>query len=97
MEYPFFVYRTPGPHPARDGGKSYDFRQVENSEALALALADGWHETYEQASGIKVEVPIDESAPTRAELEQQATELGLKFDGRTSDRKLLTMIDQALV
>lgn len=36
------------------------------------------------------------SAPTRAELEAKATELGLKFDGRTSDKTLLRRITQAL-
>jgi hypothetical protein len=34
--------------------------------------------------------------PTRPEMEQKATELGVKFDGRTSDRKLLAMIEAAL-
>ena len=40
--------------------------------------------------------PVDESAPTRAELEQKATELGIKFDGRTSDKRLLARIEAAL-
>ena len=30
---------------------------------------------------------------TRAELEAKASEMGLKFDGRTSDRKLRQMIE----
>lgn len=34
----------------------------------------------------------DNSAPTRAELEQMATELGISFDGRTTDRKLAERI-----
>ena len=38
----------------------------------------------------------DNSAPTRAELETMATELGLKFDGRTTDKRLSDKIDQAL-
>ena len=38
----------------------------------------------------------DNAPPTRAELEAKATELGLKFDGRTTDRKLLAAIDAAL-
>lgn len=33
---------------------------------------------------------------TREEMEQKATELGLKFDGRTSNRKLLAMIEEAV-
>ena len=38
----------------------------------------------------------DNAKPTRAELEQKATELGLKFDGRTSDRKLSDAIEAKL-
>jgi hypothetical protein len=38
----------------------------------------------------------DNSAPTRVELETMATELGLKFDGRTTDKRLSDKIDQAL-
>jgi hypothetical protein len=38
----------------------------------------------------------DNSAPTRAELETMATELNIKFDGRTTDKRLSDKIDQAL-
>ena len=39
----------------------------------------------------------DENAPpTREELEQKANELGIKFDGRTTDRKLLEKIEEVL-
>lgn len=38
----------------------------------------------------------DDGAVTREEMEQKAKELGLKFDGRTSNRKLLTMIEEAM-
>lgn len=38
----------------------------------------------------------DNSAPTRVELETMATELGIKFDGRTTDKRLADKIDQAL-
>jgi hypothetical protein len=42
-------------------------------------------------------VEIDENAPpTRSELEQKAAELGLKFDGRTSDNKLGQKIQEFL-
>lgn len=34
----------------------------------------------------------DNAPPTRAELEQKAKELGIKFDGRTSDKKLGELI-----
>lgn len=38
----------------------------------------------------------DNAPPTRAELETKAAELGLKFDGRTSDKKLEKMITESL-
>jgi hypothetical protein len=41
-------------------------------------------------------VPDDDAAPTRAELEAKATELGIKFDGRTKYKKLLAKINEAL-
>jgi len=41
-------------------------------------------------------VPEDNAPPTRAELETKAREIGLKFDGRTSDRTLLRRITQAI-
>jgi hypothetical protein len=41
-------------------------------------------------------VPSDDAAPTRIEMVAKATELGLKFSKRTSDEKLLAMINEAL-
>lgn len=41
-------------------------------------------------------VPDDDAPPTRAELEQKARELGVKFDGRTSDGTLLRRINAAM-
>lgn len=38
----------------------------------------------------------DNISPTREELEQKATEIGIKFDGRTTDRKLLERIEEVL-
>jgi len=38
----------------------------------------------------------DDAPPTRAELEEKARELGIKFDGRTSDKLLLKRISEAL-
>lgn len=36
----------------------------------------------------------DNAAPTRAELEQQATKLGIKYDGRWSDKRLVAVISE---
>jgi len=38
----------------------------------------------------------DDAAPTRAELEAKATELGIRFDGRTKDKKLGQLIQDRL-
>ena len=45
---------------------------------------------------IKTDEPIIESAPTRDEMAIKARELGIKFDGRTSDKKLSLLIETAL-
>jgi hypothetical protein len=42
------------------------------------------------------EAPEDNAAPTRAELEAKATELGIRFDGRTKDKKLGQLIADRL-
>jgi len=41
-------------------------------------------------------VPDDNAPVTRAELEAKATELGIPFNGRTSDKKLSGLIATAL-
>lgn len=42
------------------------------------------------------DIPADDAAPTRAELEAKATELGIRFDGRTKDKKLGQLIQDRL-
>ena len=39
---------------------------------------------------------IEDAAPTREELEAKATELGIRFDGRTKDKKLGQLIQDKL-
>jgi hypothetical protein len=41
-------------------------------------------------------VPEDDASPTREELEAKATELGIRFDGRTKDKKLGQLIQDRL-
>jgi hypothetical protein len=41
-------------------------------------------------------VPQDDALPTRAELEAKATELGIKFDDRTKDKKMVQLIQDQL-
>ncbi len=40
--------------------------------------------------------PQDDAPPTRTELEAKATELGIRFDGRTKDKKLGQLIQDRL-
>jgi hypothetical protein len=51
-----------------------------------------------QAQAVEVvdTAPKDDAAPTRAELEAKATELGIRFDGRTKDKKLGQLIQDRL-
>ena len=96
MKTPTMVLRFPGKHQFQDG--CYDWLIVDESEVEA-ALKDGWYRTKEEAKAayeavpvVPVAEPASDAAPTRAELEQKAKELGLKFDGRTTDKKLAALI-----
>jgi hypothetical protein len=55
-------------------------------------------EAAAQAQAVEVvdTAPDDNAAPTRAELEAKATELGIRFDGRTKDKKLGQLIQDRL-
>ena len=59
-----------------------------------------WREKTKEAAALAVVAepePISEdAAPTRAELEAKATELGIRFDGRTKDKKLGQLIQDRL-
>ena len=60
----------------------------EQAEAAAQAAVEAV-EVVETA-------PEDDAAPTRAELEAKAKELGIRFDGRTGDKKLGQLIQDRL-
>jgi hypothetical protein len=61
----------------------------EQAEAQAEAKAQA-------AAPVESTVPDDNAPVTRAELEAKATELGIPFNGRTSDKKLSGLIATAL-
>lgn len=100
MEYPAFVYKTPGPFTHRGG--THDYVAVNDDADLDQRIAEGWFKTMPEAIDGKAVVVDqkeeieDNSAPTRAEMEAKAKELGIAFDGRTSDAKLLSKINEAL-
>ena len=102
IEFPALVYKDKGKYDRKGG--TYDFTGVQNAEELASRLANGWFLSLEEAinpvvaAPVKQEViiPDDSAAPTRVELETKATELGIKFDGRYSDKRISQLIDEAL-
>jgi hypothetical protein len=73
-------------------GKTTITDAANHAEFSAL-LSDGWMDSPKSANSAELQ---NDGPPTRAELEQKATELALKFDGRTSDAKLGKMIEEAL-
>lgn len=90
------MYRV-GTMAALESGM-FDWRIVTADEFDA-AKADGWHLDQYAAKGAhesKPDVVPDDAPPTRAELEQKATELGIKFDGRWGDKKLSDAITAKL-
>lgn len=101
------VYRCPGAHFGPNG-TTYDAIGVNDDAEFKEAKRDGWHDSLVVAAYVYLSEYEDqqnddgaeenqfEAAPTRAELEHKAGELGIKFDGRTTDRKLLEKIDEAL-
>lgn len=96
-EFPTMVYRCPGAHFAHDG-QTYDYAKVEDEGDLSAALSAGWHKTLvdavSAANGVKAE-PSDDDPVTRKEIERMADDLGIKYDGRTSDAGLLKKIEAA--
>ena len=59
-----------------------------------------WREQAKAKAAAAAVAPVvqadDDAAPTRAELEAKATELGIRFDGRTKDKKLGQLIQDRL-
>lgn len=95
------VYKVPGKHVRPHG--TYDFEGVNNAEELKAKLKEGWFSSFSEAIGAKKEVEVvedkesdDTAPPSRQELEEKATELGIKFDGRFSDKKIAQLIEEAL-
>ena len=99
MIFPKLVYKSPGPHRcATNGKKNYDYVGVEDQKAFDERIAQGWFATSQEAmfpkEATKEAAPLKE--PTRAEMEEMAKSLGLKVDGRSSDKTILKMIDEKL-
>lgn len=95
MIFPTLVYKSPGNHFGPNGS-TYNYVGVNDQAELDARLKDGWCLTLLGAVTGEVEEVEDDSAPTREEMETMAAELGIKFDGRTTDAALSKKIDAAL-
>ena len=70
-----------------DGINHRLLRELAEAQAMAKAQAP---------EPVASAVPDEDAPPTREELETKATELGIPFNGRTSDKKLSGLIATAL-
>lgn len=85
-EFPTIVYKAPGKHGAR-----FDWRGAPDQEVFDLLIVEGWSATLPEA----LEGKSDEVTAARSEMEREAEVLGVKFDGRTTDKKLAERIEEA--
>jgi hypothetical protein len=89
MEFPRLVYKSAAEHTVADTKEEFD-----------LLRKDGWFASVPEALAGEHEVakhePAADAAPTRAELEEKATELGIKFGKKTTDAKLSAAITEKL-
>ena len=94
-DFPKMLYRAPGADVLTDSGPMATLI-VGNADDCGAALQDGWFETSPEAAAAIAKPASEDAPPTRAELEQKATELGIAFDGRWGDKKLSAAIADKL-
>ena len=94
-QFPRMIYQV-GTQEEMHGGR-FDYIVVEDQDTLDMLLADGWYLTTGEAKdAVAPKVALSEGGVlTRQQMEDQATALGIAFDGRTRDAKLMAMIDVA--
>lgn len=92
MIEPTMLYKWPGSHNIHND--KFDYVIVDISDVNGYINA-GWSLTTEGAknAGVKHD---DHASPTRAELEQKATELGIKLHGRMTDKTIEQLIEARL-
>lgn len=104
MDFTIFVYRCPGPHFGPPG-TTYESTHANDIQEVEKLLSQGWSESLIDAvdkflnSSKYVDdfTESNDNAPvTRQELELKASELGIKFDGRTTDALLFKRIQEAI-
>jgi hypothetical protein len=99
MKNATMLYKAPGPHEIHGGHFDYVIVDADEEGAIDAALAGGWFKTTPEAKDAKdaKDAETNNSLPaTRAELEQKAGELGIKFNDKMSDKKLGDLITATL-
>jgi uncharacterized protein YunC (DUF1805 family) len=106
MKNATMLYKAPGPHDIHGGHYDYIVVDADEEGAIDAAKEAGWFETTTEAKAAKdtadaakaaeVQKPDNLLPATRAELEQKANELGIKFNDKTSDKKLRDLIAATL-
>lgn len=87
MKNPTMLYK-PGKMLKTDTG-FFDYVIVSEDD-IPAHIKLGWTLTAQ------AQIDDENAPPTREELEEKAKELGIKFDGRTSNAKLAANIEAAL-
>lgn len=111
-EFPAFVYKGKGKHQGNGGTfdlltvqtveelsqKLSEGWFLNHGDAIAASKSKGFAAIPVSKAVEPVSEPsVDDNAPpTRQELEAKADELGIKFDGRYSDKRIAQLIDEAL-
>lgn len=90
------LYKHPGPHFIDDDYYDYVIVDEAIEGECERHVEQGWFISHIEAKRVFNAPKVDDSPPTRDELEVKGKELGLKFDGRTSDKTLLKMINEAV-
>lgn len=96
-DFPRMIYQAGSQEEMH--GDRYDYMIVGDQDALDVMMANGWYMTTteaREASNKAVMPSAADSELVRDELESRASELGIKFDGRTTSRKLNTLIIEKL-
>jgi hypothetical protein len=96
-DFPRMIYQAGGTEEIHGG--RFSTLIVHDAGELDAALAGGWALTTAEALDATVPaapVLADDAAPTRAELEAKAAELGIEFSPKIGDAKLAERIEAAL-
>jgi len=100
-DFPRMLYRHPGREQMH--GSTFDTRIVADEAEQDDAMFHGWHLTTSAAKEAATQpvasvAPVvdDNAPPTRDELKQKATELGIEFPSNIPTDKLSALIEEAL-